>query len=154
MISESRLELVAGRGYRIPMHLLALRFLRRTLLLLALAWCAISANAQSPASDPLKTDLMGVFAHPDDETGVASTLAYYALGQGKVVANVYCTRGEGGGNMVGTQSGAALGILREVELRACLEKLGIRLKEQNDAEILGIWLMRNHKKQPMPKTKF
>ena len=108
------------------MHLLALRFLRRTLLLLALAWCAISANAQSPASDPLKTDLMGVFAHPDDETGVASTLAYYALGQGKVVANVYCTRGEGGGNMVGTQSGAALGILREVELRACLEKLGIR----------------------------
>src|SRR5262249_5747105 len=61
----------------------------------------------------LKTDILGVFAHPDDETGVAATLAYYAVGKGKVVANIYCTRGEGGGNMVGTQSGAALGILRE-----------------------------------------
>ncbi len=74
----------------------------------------------------MKTDLMGVFAHPDDETGVASTLASYALGRGKTVANIYCTRGEGGGNMVGTQSGAALGYLRESELRSCLEKLGVK----------------------------
>ncbi|MBM3848330.1 MAG: hypothetical protein FJ405_18840 [Verrucomicrobia bacterium] len=74
----------------------------------------------------LKTDLMGVFAHPDDETGVAATIASYAKGQGKTVAHVYCTRGEGGGNMVGTQSGAALGALREVELRDCLRELGVR----------------------------
>ncbi|MBI1842171.1 MAG: PIG-L family deacetylase [Verrucomicrobia bacterium] len=74
----------------------------------------------------LKTDLMGVFAHPDDETGVAATLAHYALGEKKIVANVYCTRGEGGGNMVGTQGGVALGILREAELRACLQRLGVK----------------------------
>ncbi|MBN9693007.1 MAG: PIG-L family deacetylase [Verrucomicrobia bacterium] len=74
----------------------------------------------------LKVDLMGVFAHPDDETGAAGTLAAYALGRGKVVANVYCTRGEGGGNMVGTQSGRALGVLREAELRDCLHLLGVR----------------------------
>jgi LmbE family N-acetylglucosaminyl deacetylase len=74
----------------------------------------------------LKTDLMGIFAHPDDETGVAGTLAFYALGKGAVVANVYCTRGEGGGNMVGTQGGAALGALREAELRDCLARLGVR----------------------------
>lgn len=74
----------------------------------------------------LKTDIMGVFAHPDDETGMAATLAHYALGKGSVVANVYCTRGEGGGNMVGTQSGAALGALREAELRDCLNMLGVR----------------------------
>lgn len=74
----------------------------------------------------LKTDIMGVFAHPDDETGMAATLARYALGQTSVVANVYCTRGEGGGNMVGTQSGAALGALREAELRYCLATLGVR----------------------------
>src|SRR5262249_49017090 len=55
-----------------------------------------------------------------------ATLALYALGSGSVVANVYCTRGEGGGNMVGTQSGAALGALREAELRDCLAVLGIR----------------------------
>jgi LmbE family N-acetylglucosaminyl deacetylase len=74
----------------------------------------------------LKTDLMGVFAHPDDETGVAATLARYALGEGKVVADIYCTRGEGGGNMVGTQWGPALGTLREAELRDCLKRLGVR----------------------------
>lgn len=74
----------------------------------------------------LKTDILGVFAHPDDETGMAPTLAHYALGEKKVVANVYCTRGEGGGNMVGTQGGRALGILREAELRECLGLLGVR----------------------------
>jgi len=74
----------------------------------------------------LKVDLMGVFAHPDDETGAAGTLAAYALGRGATVANVYCTRGEGGGNMVGTQAGPALGILREAELRRCLDQLGVR----------------------------
>jgi LmbE family N-acetylglucosaminyl deacetylase len=74
----------------------------------------------------LKTDILAVFAHPDDETGVAATLAYYAQARNAVVANVYCTRGEGGGNMVGTQAGAALGALREVELRDCLAVLGVR----------------------------
>jgi LmbE family N-acetylglucosaminyl deacetylase len=74
----------------------------------------------------LKTDVMGVFAHPDDETGVAATLAYYAHGRNAVVANVYCTRGEGGGNMVGTQWGTSLGVLREAELRDCLTTIGVR----------------------------
>src|SRR5438876_12384787 len=74
----------------------------------------------------IKTDVMAVFAHPDDETGAAATLAAYALGNGKVVANVYCTRGEGGGNMVGTQWGPALGILREAELKDGLSLLGVR----------------------------
>ncbi|MBU6400863.1 MAG: PIG-L family deacetylase [Verrucomicrobia bacterium] len=92
-----------------------------------------SPDAESVIAPPpkqgaalLKTDILGVFAHPDDETGVAATLASYALGQGQVVANVYCTRGEGGGNMVGTQWGPALGILREAELRDCLKRLGVR----------------------------
>ncbi|MGE3310408.1 MAG: sugar-binding protein, partial [Limisphaerales bacterium] len=38
----------------------------------------------------------------------------------------YITRGEGGGNMVGTQAGPALGVLREAELRDCLRVLGVR----------------------------
>jgi LmbE family N-acetylglucosaminyl deacetylase len=77
-------------------------------------------------ADLLKTDIMGVFAHPDDETGMIATLARYSHGEAKVVANIYCTRGEGGGNMVGTQGGAALGILREAELRDCLSRAGVR----------------------------
>jgi LmbE family N-acetylglucosaminyl deacetylase len=73
----------------------------------------------------LKADLLCVFAHPDDETGMAATLARYALGEGKVVAHAYVTRGEGGANMVGRQSGPSLGILREAELRNCLAILGV-----------------------------
>ncbi len=74
----------------------------------------------------LKTDILCVLAHPDDETGMAATLAHYAHGQDKRIANVYCTRGEGGGNMVGTHWGPALGILRESELAECLQTLGVR----------------------------
>jgi LmbE family N-acetylglucosaminyl deacetylase len=73
----------------------------------------------------LKVDLLGVFAHPDDETGVAAAIASWTHGSGRTVAHVYCTRGEGGGNMVGTQSGPALGILREIELREALRGLGV-----------------------------
>ena len=108
--------------------------MHRFLIAAFAAWSLLgsSALAQSSTTNPkqgaalLKTDILGVFAHPDDETGVAATLARYARGQTSIVANVYCTRGEGGGNMVGTQSGAALGALREVELRDCLAVLGVR----------------------------
>ncbi|MEI6355733.1 MAG: PIG-L family deacetylase [Verrucomicrobiota bacterium] len=91
-------------------------------------FAVVAADATGPTQGAalLKTDVMGVFAHPDDETGAAALLATYALGKGATVANVYCTRGEGGGNMVGTQAGPALGILREAELRYCLGKLGVR----------------------------
>lgn len=91
------------------------------------AFCFVCVRAAEPPQGAalLKTDLMFVGAHPDDETGIAATLARYA-GQGKNVAAVYCTRGEGGGNMVGTQGGAALGILREAELRDCLATLGVK----------------------------
>lgn len=106
--------------------------LRHLFTVLGLAFITIHVSAQSSGAPPkqgaalLKTDVMGVFAHPDDETGMAATLARYALGQSAVVANVYCTRGEGGGNMVGTQAGPSLGVLREAELRDCLATLGVR----------------------------
>jgi hypothetical protein len=83
---------------------------------LVLVWIGLlpGTGAAAPQGEALlKTDLLGVFAHPDDETGVAPLMAYYALGAGKRVSHVYCTRGEGGGNMVGRQGGMALGILRE-----------------------------------------
>ena len=106
--------------------------MKRDLLIVLGAILTLCARGELPAAQPksgaelLITDLMGVFAHPDDETGMGATLCYYALGRSNVVANVYCTRGEGGGNMVGTQSGAALAVLREAELRDCLSQLGVR----------------------------
>lgn len=74
----------------------------------------------------LKTDILAVFAHPDDETGAAPTMAQYALAKKATIRVVYCTRGEGGGNAVGTQGGPALGLLRETELRMALNQLGVR----------------------------
>jgi LmbE family N-acetylglucosaminyl deacetylase len=74
----------------------------------------------------LKVDVMAILAHPDDETGMATALASLALNEGATVANIYCTRGEGGGNMVGTHWGPSLGVLREAELRDCLNRLGVR----------------------------
>ena len=100
------------------------------ILMLALVHRA-AANSPTKSSpkqgaDLLKTDLMVVLAHPDDETMMAPLIARTALLKQRTVANIYCTRGEGGGNMVGTQGGSALGILREVELRDGLRILGVR----------------------------
>lgn len=92
---------------------------------LSLLLTSISAAEPLQGGALLKTDLMFVGAHPDDETGIAGTLARYA-GHGKTIAAVYATRGEGGGNMVGTQAGPSLGILRERELRDCHAILGVR----------------------------
>ncbi len=101
-----------------PVRALAFAFALSTLL---------GADTNPPTGAALlKTDLLGVFAHPDDETGMAATVAATALGRGKTVAHVYCTRGEGGGNMVGTQFGPALGLLREIELRDALRLIGVR----------------------------
>lgn len=102
--------------------------MRLPLLPTILGWllAASTASSSEPGEALIKTDLLGVFAHPDDETGMAPTLAYYAHGRGARIAHIYCTRGEGGGNMVGTQAGHALGALREFELNQCLDLLGIR----------------------------
>ncbi len=107
-------------------------FLLSLLLGTALALRSEEVASTTPRTVPLqgaallKTDFLGVFAHPDDETGIAPLIADLALRQGRTVAHVYCTRGEGGGNMVGTQYGPSLGLLREAELRACLALLGVR----------------------------
>lgn len=105
------------------------KFILRTFLPISLVSCVASAgfSAEPSANGDalLKTDLLNVFAHPDDETGMATTLAHYGLVEDKRVVNVYCTRGEGGGNMVGRQWGPSLGLLRESELRACLAELGV-----------------------------
>lgn len=100
--------------FRIPILLLL-----SLLLMLSRGWAQGAADAEPAATgaERLKVDLLGVFAHPDDETGVAATIARLALGSHRRVAHVYCTRGEGGGNMVGTQSGPALGLLREIRLQ-------------------------------------
>jgi LmbE family N-acetylglucosaminyl deacetylase len=96
---------------------------------LLLGGALLGAPAQAAADTNneklLKTDLLVVTAHPDDEGMMGATMARYA-DRGKVVALVSCTHGEGGGNGTGKESGAALGVVREAELRGCLADLGVR----------------------------
>src|SRR5437764_14197609 len=86
---------------------------------------APNQSSELPNQRLLKTNLLVVTAHPDDESMMAAVMARYA-DEGKVVALVTCTHGEGGGNGTGKESGAALGLVREAELRRCLGILGVR----------------------------
>jgi LmbE family N-acetylglucosaminyl deacetylase len=87
--------------------------------------------AQTPKSPPVtqpddrfKADVLLVVAHPDDETGVSAYLAQL-LDQHKRVAAVYLTHGEAGHNNMGSERAAALGAVREMELRHAMTKFGI-----------------------------
>src|SRR5437763_15951760 len=61
----------------------------------------------------LGTVLM-IAAHPDDER--TAVLAYFARGRHMRTAYLSLTRGEGGQNMIGSEQGAQLGIIRTQEL--------------------------------------
>ena len=93
-----------------------------TIALLALAGTAGAATlpATTDNQNLTKVDLMVVTAHPDDEGMCGATMARLVLDGGKSVALVAATHGEGGGNSTGKESGPALGLVREVELRRCL----------------------------------
>jgi LmbE family N-acetylglucosaminyl deacetylase len=97
---------------------------------------AAPATAQSPAASPLapallppddryKADVLVIVAHPDDDVLIGGYLARIALDEHKRVAFIYCTSGDGGGNDVGNEAGAALGQLRILEARRALASLGI-----------------------------
>src|SRR5437763_8281935 len=61
----------------------------------------------------LGTVLM-IAAHPDDER--TQVLAYFARGRHMRTAYLSLTRGEGGQNLIGSEQGAQLGIIRTQEL--------------------------------------
>src|SRR5262249_23091509 len=63
----------------------------------------------------LGTVLM-IAAHPDDER--TSLLAYFARGRHMRTAYLSLTRGEGGQNLIGSEQGAQLGLIRTQELLA------------------------------------
>src|ERR1700682_18359 len=63
----------------------------------------------------LGTFLM-IAAHPDDER--TAVLAYFARGRYMRTAYLSLTRGEGGQNLIGSEQGAQLGIIRTQELLA------------------------------------
>ena len=60
--------------------------------------------------------VMMIAAHPDDEN--TALLAYFARGRHMRTAYLSLTRGEGGQNLLGSEQGAALGVIRTQELLA------------------------------------
>lgn len=109
-----------------------------TLLLLAALYSSAQSTAQAPdllQPDPrYKADLLVVVAHEDDEVMIAGYLAKLAQDEHKRIAFVYVTNGDGGGNAVGNEAGAALGQERQMEARRALESLGIE----------NVWFLDQH----------
>ncbi len=105
---------------------------------LALFVSSLFAQSLAPALLPpdarYKADMLVVLAHPDDDVLIGAYLAHLSLDAHKRVAVVYCTRGDGGGNNVGNESGRALGQLREIEARRALASFGIE----------NVWFLDGH----------
>jgi LmbE family N-acetylglucosaminyl deacetylase len=84
-----------------------------------------SVHAQPAPSASIYQDLkklnelgrvLMIAAHPDDER--TEVLAYFARGRDMRAAYLSLTRGEGGQNLLGSEQGAALGLIRTEELLA------------------------------------
>src|SRR3954467_3777672 len=99
----------------------------RTAAALALAALLVSApvSAQRPFSGAAEIEqslhklnelgtVLHIAAHPDDER--TAVLAYFARGRHMRTAYLSLTRGEGGQNLIGSEQGAQLGIIRTHEL--------------------------------------
>jgi LmbE family N-acetylglucosaminyl deacetylase len=97
-------------------------------LTIAALGLAVSAGAASrtayTASDAVKIDVMGQWAHPDDDTSIIGPCGVWHQRYGIRCGIVMITRGEGGGNAVGTEIGPALGLRRENEDRAAHYRSG------------------------------
>src|SRR3954454_15243717 len=81
-----------------------------------------------------KADVLVVVAHEDDEVMIAGYLAKLAQDEHKRIAVVYVTNGDGGGNAVGNEAGAALGQERQMEARRALTSIGIE----------NVWFLNQH----------
>lgn len=69
--------------------------------------------------------ILGVWAHPDDETYLTAGLMADAVRGGSRVVCVTATRGEGGSTDEERWPSATMGRVREAELLRCLEILGV-----------------------------
>ena len=106
--------------------------------LAAVAAAQVASPVASPQAVPIGTpeatteagavdlDVLFVGAHPDDEAGRLSTYGQWNEDYGVDVGVITITRGEGGGNAVGTEEGPALGLLREAEERAAVGKANVQ----------------------------
>ena len=83
-----------------------------------LGWSApASAGGSYKADRAVKLDVMGEWAHPDDDTSIIGPCGVWHARYDVKCGIIMVTRGEGGGNAVGQELGPALGLRRENEDR-------------------------------------
>jgi len=85
-------------------------------VLTMLATVALVSAAWAGAA-PGKINVLGEWAHPDDDTSIIGPCGVWHQRYGIRCGIIMVTRGEGGGNAVGTELGPALGLRRENEDR-------------------------------------
>lgn len=89
---------------------------------------AVAPVAARPPGPPGRAhaDVLFIGAHPDDEFQSLAAFGQWIEDGRLSVAVATITRGEGGGNAVGPEEGAALGLLREAEERRAVGLVGIK----------------------------
>ncbi|TDO46198.1 carbohydrate binding protein with CBM9 domain [Kribbella sp. VKM Ac-2527] len=93
---------------------------------------AATAPARADAGPPgkyvadrdTKIDVMGEWAHPDDDTSIIGPCGVWHQRYGTKCGIIMVTRGEGGGNSAGTELGPDLGLRRENEDRVAHYRSG------------------------------
>lgn len=86
---------------------------------------AVGASWKVPqSSNPHKINVLGEWAHPDDDTSIIGPCAVWHQKYGVRCGIIQATRGEGGGNAIGPETGPALGLRRENEDRAAHYRSG------------------------------
>ena len=89
---------------------------------------AMPGSAAPPTANsidnPIKINVMGEWAHPDDDTSIIGPCGVWHQRFGVRCGIIMITRGEGGGNAVGQEIGPALGLRRENEDRVGALPLG------------------------------
>ena len=85
---------------------------------------AVPAQATYKAPQAVKINVMGEWAHPDDDTSIIGPCGVWHQRYGVRCGIIMVTRGEGGGNAVGTEIGPALGLRRENEDRVAHYRSG------------------------------
>ena len=71
-----------------------------------------------------KINVMGEWAHPDDDTSIIGPCGVWHQRYGTRCGVIQITRGEGGGNATGPETGTALGLRRENEDRVAHYRSG------------------------------
>jgi LmbE family N-acetylglucosaminyl deacetylase len=93
-------------------------------LVLMLSVTGAASAAPYTASEAVKINVMGEWAHPDDDTSIIGPCGVWHERYDVKCGIIMVTRGEGGGNATGSEIGPELGLRRENEDRVAHYRSG------------------------------